>query len=168
MADKAQVTSVEAIEAFRAQLVVYLAQMRPTLDEISSEVLHTRSWLQDDRRRHWQQEYRLRSRKLEDARQELFTASISMMGDAKSSQQMDLQRAQRELRLVEEKLVVLKRWDHNLENQTAPLVKQMEQLHAFLTVEMERAVAYLDQAIRALDAYRDVARPGAGTSGTSQ
>jgi len=162
MSQQAQVTSVEALEAFRAQLVVYLAQIRPVLDEVTNEVLRTRSWLEDDRRRHWLQEHRLRSRKLEDARQELFTASMSKLGDATSFQQMAVQRATRDLRAVEEKLVVVKKWDKELDNQTGPLVKQMEQLHGFLSVEMERAVAYLDLAIRALDAYRSVAPQSAG------
>jgi len=35
-------------------------------------------------------------------------------------------------------------------------------VHGFLSVEMERAVAYLDLAIRALDAYRSVAPQSAG------
>jgi len=161
---QAQVTSVEALEAFRAQLVVYLAQMASVLDEMTSEVLRTRGWLEDDRRRYWLQEFRLKSRKLEDARQELFNASISQMGDSTSFQLMTVQRAQRDLRLVEEKLAILKRWDRDLENKTSPLVKQMEQLHGFLTVEMGRAVDYLDQAIRALYAYRSSgpqpAKPG--------
>jgi chromosome segregation ATPase len=165
---QAQITSIEAIEAFRAQLVVYLAQMGPVIEEISSEVVRARGWIQDDRRRHWQQELRVRTRRLEDARQELFTASISQMGDAKSFQLMAVQRAQRELHVVEEKLAILKKWDRDLENQAAPLVKQMEQLHGFLTVEMQHAVAYLDQALRALEAYRDANRPGAGPGGGSQ
>jgi hypothetical protein len=168
MAEQAQITSIEAIQAFRAQLVVFLAQVRPALDEVTSEVLRTRSWLEDDRRRHWQQEFRLRSRKLEDARQELFTASMSKLGEATSFQQMAVQRAQRDLRVVEDKLAVLKKWDRDLDNKTGPLVKQMEQLHGFLSVEMERAVAYLDQAIRALDAYRSVTQTSAGSSGGSQ
>ena len=162
MTQQAKVTSVEAIQAFRAQLVVYLSQMRPVLDEISNEVLRTRSWLEDDRRRYWQQEMRVRSRRLEDAKQELFTASLSKMGEATSFQQMAVQRAQRDMRAVEEKMTVIKKWDRDLDNKTSPLVKQMEQLHGFLAVEMDRAVAYLDQAISALDAYRSVAPQPAG------
>jgi hypothetical protein len=159
MPGQAQITSVEAIQAFRSQLVVYLAQMRPALDEITNEVLRTRSWLEDDRKRHWVQEMRRLSRKLEDAKQELFTASLSQMGEATSFQQMAVQRAQREMHLVEDKLAVIKKWDRDLDNRTSPLVKQMEQLHGFLTVEMDRAVAYLDQALTALAAYQD-AGPG--------
>ena len=166
MPGPAQVTSVEAIAAFRADLLVYLAAVKPVLDEVTSEVLHTRSWLEDDRRRFWQQEMRVRGRKLEDAKQELFNASISRMGDTTSFQQMAVQRAQRAVREIEEKLALLKRWDRDLDNRAAPLVKQMEQLHGFLAVEMERAVAYLDQALAALAAYQSVAPPKAESAAT--
>src|SRR5262249_21962208 len=138
MPQQANITSVEAIEAFRAQLVIYLSQMRPVLEEISSEVLRTRGWLEGDRRRYLQQEMRSKSRKLEDAKQELFTAALSKFGDSGSFQQMAVQKAQRDMRAVEEKLTVLKKWDRDLDNKTSPLVKQMEQLHGFLAVEMER------------------------------
>jgi len=168
MSTQAQITSVEAIEAFRADLVVYLAAMKPVLDEVASEVLHTRAWLQDDRQRFWQQELRARSRRLEDAKQELFNASISRLGEATSFQQMAVQRAQRDLRAVEEKLAAVKKWDRDLDNRTAPLVKQMEQLQGFLTVEMARAVAYLDQALTALAAYQSVMPPRAENTGESK
>jgi|ERR1035437_5732328 hypothetical protein len=157
MPGQAQITSVEAIESFRAELVVHLAQMRPVLDEVTNEVLHTRSWLQDDRRRFWQQELRMRGRRLEEAKQELFNASISGRDAATSFQQMAVQRAQRAVLEVEAKLAVIKKWERELDDRSAPLVKQMEQLHGFLTVEMARAVAYLDQALTALDAYKNVA-----------
>ena len=74
---------------------------------------------------------------------------------------MAVQRAQRDVRAVEDKLAVIKKWDRELDDRSAPLVKQMEQLHGFLTVEMARAVAYLDQALKALDAYKSVAPPRA-------
>ncbi|HEX9047557.1 MAG TPA: hypothetical protein VF988_11065, partial [Verrucomicrobiae bacterium] len=147
------------IAAFRAELVVYLAAMRPALEEVTSEVLRTRMWLQDDRRRFWEQTFRKRSRQLEDAKQELFTASLSRLGEATSVQQMAVQRAQRALRETEEKLSVIKKWDQQLDDRTGPPVKQIEQLHSFLTVEMTKAVAYLDQVLRALEAYKNVAPP---------
>jgi hypothetical protein len=168
MSTQAQITSVEAIAAFRAQLVVYLAQMRPALEEIGSEVQRTKSWLEDDRKRHWISEMRRCTRKLEDAKQELFTASISKMGETTSFHQMAVQRAQREMRFVEEKMQILKKWDRELDNRAGPLVKQMEQLHGFLAVEMERAVAYLDQMLTALEAYQSVAPPSTAKSSESK
>ena len=41
MAQKAHVTSLEALETFRANLVVYLSQARPALDEVSSDPEYT-------------------------------------------------------------------------------------------------------------------------------
>ena len=54
MAEHAQVTSVEAIESFRASLLVFLSKVRPTLEEVSDEVLRLQFWLQNDQRRHWE------------------------------------------------------------------------------------------------------------------
>ena len=38
MAGQAQITSVEALAAFRADLIVFLTQMQPVLDEVGGEV----------------------------------------------------------------------------------------------------------------------------------
>ena len=64
MAGPAQITSVEAIEAFRADLIVYLGQMRPVVDEVGSELVRMKAWLQTEQRQHWEQQARLRQRRL--------------------------------------------------------------------------------------------------------
>ena len=157
MPDKAQITSVEAIESFRANLIVFLGQARPVLEEVSNEMIRARQWLQGEQRAFWQQELRLRARKLEEAKQELFTATLSKFQDSTALRLMEVQRAQRAIAEAEAKLGVLKKWDRELENRAAPLLKQTEQLQGFLATDMARAVAYLDQALKALDAYRHVA-----------
>ena len=158
MAGKAQITSVEAIEAFRANLIVYLNHARPALDEIGNEMSRTRLWLQNDHRTFWEQELRMRNRKLEEAKQELFNATMSSIQTGTAAfLQMTMQRAQRAVQEAEAKLKMLKRWDNELDNRAAPLMKQTEQLQGFLATEMARAVAYLDQVLRALDAYQNVA-----------
>src|SRR5450432_1326151 len=157
MADHARISSVEAVEAFRSKLIVYLDQVRPVLEEVGSEMSRTQSWLQNDQRRFWEMELRKRQRKLEEAKQELFNASLAQFqaGNAAFSQ-MAVQRAQHAVREAEAKMGVLKKWDSELENRTAPAVKQIEQLHGFLATDMKRAVAYLDQMLKTLDAYRNV------------
>jgi hypothetical protein len=166
MAQQAQITSVEAIESFRASLVVYLSQTRPLLEEISREAVQTRLWVQNDRRRFWELELRRRLRKLEEARQELFNAKLSILQEASSLHYMAVQRAQRAVAEAEGKLAVIKKWNLELEDRAAPLTKQVEQLHGFLIMDMGRAVAYLDQVLNALAAYRDV-MPGNARSGSA-
>jgi hypothetical protein len=159
MAERAQVTSVEAVESFRASLIVYRKNARAALEEARDEVLRTRSWVQDDRRRHWENQTRVRSRKLEEARAELFRARLSQFHESTALQIMAVQRAERSIRAAEAKLAIVKKWDRELENRTDPLLKQVNQLHGFLTTDMAHAVAYLDQMLRTLAAYASVAPP---------
>jgi hypothetical protein len=156
MAERAQVTSVEAIAAFRSSLIVYLAKARGAIDEISGDVLRARRWLEDDRQRHWKQELRLRERKLEEARNELSTARLSSLKTGSSVQLVAVQRAERAVREAEAKLILIKKWDRDLENKSEPLLKQTNHLHNFLTTEMPGAVAQLTQIVALLEAYADV------------
>src|SRR5277367_2963431 len=172
MASAAQITSVEAIETFRARLVVYLAQMRPLMDEISHEALQARLWLENDQQRFWQDQFRRRYRKLEEARQELFAAKLSDLQEASALHYMAVQRAQRAVAEAENKLAVIKKWNFEIEDRTAPFTRQIDQLQGFLAQDMSRAVAFLDQVLAALAAYREVAPPGAArnppTPGTGE
>jgi hypothetical protein len=161
MAPGAQITSVEAIENFRARLIVYIGQMRPLVEEISHEALQTKLWVQNDQQRYWQDQMRRRYRKLEETRGELFSARLSSFQEASSLHYMALNRAQRAVTEAEEKLSIIKKWNLEIEDTAAPITHQIEQLHSFLVVDMGRAVAFLDQVLAALAAYREVARAGA-------
>jgi len=160
MAERAQVTSVEAVESFRASLIVFLKSARATLEEACDEILRARAWVQDDRRPHWTNEMRVRGRKLEEARAELFSARLSKFQESTALRLMAVQRAEHAIREGEAKLSVIKKWHRELENQTDPLLKQLNQLQGFLTTDMGRAVAHLAQVVRTLEAYASVAAPG--------
>jgi hypothetical protein len=160
MAERAQVTSVEAVDSFRADLIVFLSRARAVLEEASDDVLRTRLWVQNDQRRVWENELRVRYRKLEEARAELFSAQLSKFHESTALCLMAVQRAERANREAEAKMAVLKKWDRDLENRTDPLVKQVTQFHSFLATDMKRAVAYLDQVVKTLEAYAGIPTPG--------
>ena len=160
MADRAQVTSFEAVESFRADLIVFLSRARAVLEEASDDVVRTRLWVQNDQRRLWEGETRVRYQKLEETRAELFSAQLSQFHESTALCLMAVQRAERANHEAEAKTAVLKKWDRELENRTDPLVKQVTQLHGFLTTDMKRAVAYLDQMVKTLEAYAGVPTPG--------
>jgi hypothetical protein len=168
MPDKAQISSVEAIEAFRARLIVFLGQARPVLEEVSGEMSRVRLWLQNDQRTFWEQELRRRERKLEEAKQELFSARMSTIPTGTAALlQMTVQRTQRAIQEAEGKLKTLRRWEHELDNRAAPLMKQLDQLRGFLASDMAKAVAYLDRALTTLDAYRSLT-PGPAPAPASE
>ena len=164
MVDRAQVTSVEAVESFRADLIVFQSRARVVLEEACDEVLRTRVWVQIDRRRYWTAEVRRRGQTLEKARADLFSARLSQFQESTTLQLMMVQRAERASREAMAKMAVLKKWDRELENRTDPLLNQVTQLQWFLARDMARAVAYLAQVVRTLEAYADVAQPGTSTA----
>ena len=164
MALPAKVSSVEALEAFRANLIVYLGKSRPVLEEISSEVSRVRNWVQHDQRLHWENQLRQRQRRLEEAQEELFNARISLNKPSTTLQHLKMQRAQQSVKDAMAKLDILKRWDRQMENRTDPLLKQIEQLQGFLTTDMVRATAYLEQVVKTLDAYTGTMPPAASSA----
>ena len=52
MPHSAKVTSFEALDAFKASLIVYLEKAGCVLDDGSDDVVRTRIWLQSDRQLH--------------------------------------------------------------------------------------------------------------------
>lgn len=164
MPERAHVTSVDAIKSFKTNLVVYLSKARPTLEEISADILRLRLWLQNDQQTHWEGEIRRRARKLEDAQQALFSARISNLSDATSAELVAVTRAKRALDEAETKLRTVKRWTRDFDSRVEPIAKQLQKLQTMLSEEMTRAVAYLSQTVNTLDAYANVTPPAVSES----
>ena len=174
MAERAQVTSLETLDTFRSQLIVYLSQARPALEEVSAEVLRTRMWLENDQRTHWENELRRRSKTLEQAQQALFSSRLGALRRETAVEQLAVHRAKRAVDEADAKLRVLKKWCREFDARAQPLLKQTEKLHTVFTNDMVKALTFLTQAINTLSAYAEtkpslapsVPTPGAGAGDT--
>ena len=164
MPDRAQVTSIEALDSFRAELLVYLSKMRPLLEDSSDEISRTRLWLQSDRRLHWESQVRRRTKELAQAQQALFSAELANLRGPAMAERMAVQRRERALADAQEKLRLVKRWTIEFDHRAEPLAKQLESLHSVLTQTIPKAAAWLAQAVKTLDAYARVAPPKTATS----
>ena len=167
MPERAHVRSVDALEAFRSNLIVYLSKARPTLEEVSAAVQRMRGWLEGEQRTHWENEFRRRSRALQEAQAALFSSRMSRLRETSAAEQMAVQRAKRARDEAEAKLRVIKQWNRVFDNRVDPLVKQMDKLHSVLAQDLVQALAFLTQAIRTLDAYAEVAPAAAPPGGQS-
>jgi hypothetical protein len=156
MADRAHVSSVDAIESFRSALLVYLSKVRPILDDACDEVSRTREWVRTDRRLYWERQARLRKRALDDARQALFSAELARLRAPTTAEQAAVQHAKREFDEAEDKLRRIKRWSIEFDHQVTPSVKQLEQLRSFLGNDVLKAAATLAEMIKTLDAYSEI------------
>lgn len=159
MSLRANITSVDAIKSFRASLVVYASKARPTLEEVSSDIVRTRVWLETEQRVHWEAEVRRRTRKLEEAQQALFSSRLSNMREASAAELMAVTRAKNALEEAEGKLKTLKRWNREYDSRTEPLARQLEKMHTILAHDMPMAIAYLTKTLETLDAYANITPP---------
>lgn len=166
MADQAHVTSVEALETFRAALINYVSKARPTLEEISADVLRTRMWLENDQRLYWEGQVRRRTKELEQAQQALSSARFSSFKDGSAVELMAVQRAKRSLEEAGAKLKTLKHWNRDFGSRVEPLAKQLEKLHTVLAVDMLGAAAYLTRVIETLAAYAELGPTAGGAIST--
>jgi len=154
---RAHVTSVDALESFRTALLLYVSKARPTVEEVSSEVLRTKLWLENEQRMHWETQVRRRAKALEQAEAALSSARMSNLRDARNTEQMAVRKAKQALEEAEAKLKVLKYWTREFDSRVQPLVKQLEKLHTLLSNDMLQASAFLANAVETLSAYADVA-----------
>jgi len=156
MPERAKVTSLEAIELFRARLIIYREKAGRVLDEVGEDVLRTRVWLQNDRVTFWEGQIRKRQKDLEMRQQELFSAQLSGMRDASFVQQQAVQRARRAMREAEDKLRIVKQWTRQYDQRVEPLGKQVEKLRHNLVHDLGLAIAFLAEVTKTLAEYAEI------------
>lgn len=156
MADQAHVTSFEAIEVFRAELIEYLSKTRPIVEDACDEVARTHEWIESDRRVYWENQARRRERILEDAQQALFSAKLSNLRDVRTAEQMAVMKARRSVEEAHGKLRKIRKWTREFDNRLQPLLKELEHLRSLLGVDLPKAALHLTQVVKALEAYARV------------
>jgi hypothetical protein len=159
MPQPAKVTSIEALDNFKACLIVYLEKAGGLLDEVGEDVVRTRVWLQTDRLLHWKNQVRQRASELAAAEQELLTARLSGMPEAIKARRMAVNKSKLALQQAEDGLNRVKGWIRHYETQVESHAKMVTQFRHTLTGDMKKAVAFLEGAAAALADYADLSPP---------
>ena len=108
MAERAKVTSIDALELFRAKMIVFLDRAGGILDDVTDSVRRTKLWLENEGRREWEQELRRRTRKMEQAEQDYLSARNSSFKDSTQYEKMQLNKAKEAVEEAQQKLKMLK------------------------------------------------------------
>jgi hypothetical protein len=153
MAEQANVSSIDALEAFRADLIQFIEKARVALEDAEGAVRRTRSWLDDDRSGYWSRQWKQRSKQLEQAEAELYSVNLTSPGESHAFQKMAVLKARRQLEEAEEKLRVLKQWRQTFDNRTTPLLRQLDPAFFLVGTQLPKGVHSLAEAIKALQAY---------------
>lgn len=163
-APRANVTSIDSLDRFRASLLVFMERAKLVCDEITDETNRTRMWLQGEARMHWTRELKRRNQILDEAQAQLLSAKISALGEAGHSHHKAVQRAKMAVREAEEKLRAVKQWNRHFDSRVAPLTKQLGKLDNLIDGDLQKAAHFLEEAVRNLQEYAEVRRPQSGPS----
>ncbi len=160
MPERAHILSVEAIEAFRANLIVYLHAARPALDEIRGEIIRARLWLETDRQAYWEGQIRRRAQKLQDAEAQLFKIRLSNLSSGQEYAQAMVRRSRESLGEAEGKLQAVRKWIREFDQVFGPGSRQIELLRERMSGGLDESVADLSRIIQLLAGYAGVAPAG--------
>ncbi len=159
MSTQAKVTSIDALDAFRAALVIFVTKARTAVDNVRDKVKRTRNWLQHDQRMHWEGEIRRRQRKLDQAKQELYSARLTKMTETITMREAVVRKTKAAVDEAELKLRNVKKWNQNFDAAADPLMKKLDGFKEFLDHEMPDAITFLYRASEILTAYADRSMP---------
>jgi len=159
MAQSAKVTSIDALDTFKANLIVYLEKAGRILDGVCDDVVRTRIWLQTDRQLHWKNLIHQRTRALAQAEQELLTARLSGLPEAIKIRRLAVNKAKLAVEEAENGLTRVKQWVRQYETQVESHAKVVSKLRQTLALDMGKAVAFLDRAATTLADYAGMSPP---------
>jgi hypothetical protein len=161
MSEHAQVTSIEALKDFHADLCIFADRAKDGLSSAQMKIQRVLDWL-EEQNKFWQREVRRWEDAVTQARTELARRKMMKIGDRTpdcTEQEDILRAAQRRLDEVEEKLAKTRRWLPNMRRSVDEYQGPARQLSGFLEGEQSRALALLQQKIDALEAYARLATP---------
>lgn len=159
MADQARISNLDAIEAFRSALIIFISKTRQSLETAQDAVKKTRSWLQLEQPAYWSAQIRLRQKKLDQAQQELMSARLSEFVDTPSMQQMAVRKARAALEEAQAKLERTKAWARDYDRTVDPLARKLDSFRDFIENDLALANAYLVEIQNILDAYNETPAP---------
>jgi len=155
MGEQAKVTSLDALEHFRARLIVFIGKSRRAIDEATDEIRRTRQWVENDQRVFWEAQVKKGKKRLEQAESELFTARMSEFIDSPTVQQMMVRKARRALEESEAKLAKVKEWTRRYSETADPLARKLDSLRHHFDQVMPHGVTYLAEAQKLLEGYTE-------------
>jgi chromosome segregation ATPase len=163
MATHAKVTSIDALEAFRASLIVFLNKAHSALDQASDEIRRVRTWIQYDRRSYWEGEQRRRARALAQAEQEMLSARMTKALDNLTTQQAAVNKARRALEEANEKMRRIKLWIRDFDGTVEPMAKGLNSLRGYLDHDLPQGIAFLNEIEKIMESYTEIPQPAPGS-----
>lgn len=155
MAKAANVRSLEALREFRVALIKFIDKAKRAISTSDSEVMRTQLWLQSDQPTHWIREIRKGEELLNQAKSELFRATLSQPDNPRGpTDQVRLVRKRKdEIEHAKQQLAKTKRWSRTFERSTNDYRGSMSPLSSSLDGTAHKAVVLIERSIATLESY---------------
>ena len=167
MSQSARVSSIDSLDAFRANLIVYISKATRVIDDVSDDINRTKVWLQTDRTQFWKKEMRRRQKVLDQANAELMTERLGDNREAIQNRMIAVRRAKEAVAAAEQKLARVKHWIRHYESAVEAKTKVVHQMRHFLDYDLKKALAYLEGSSRSLAEYAELRPKRAGEPAVS-
>ena len=156
MNQSANVTSIDAVRAFRAALVKFEENAGDAVTCLELEIRRAVTWIEVDRRRYWPTQVKQSSDELAQARNALERCQLKYGSEEAPScyeQKKNYERARRRLRYCEDQVRKVKQWTRILRQELTQFEGQMAQMTICVDTELPRAITALGNMLNGLERY---------------
>lgn len=156
MGRAADVRSVDAVRAFKADLIEFQLSLRQTLEILTNEVRRGIQWLESDRSAYWPAQTRKASDALAEARNRLERCLLAAQDQQQRScydETKALEQAKQRLAYAQQKVRVTKHWLRVVRQQADEFQSRLARLDSMVENDLPRGIAMLERLARTLDQY---------------
>ncbi len=165
MSGGARLTSIEAVRQMAAAVQAFRDVSAAAVDELQMEIRRAMEWIHHDRKEHWARELRRAWDRVAEAKVQLQQArTYRRVGDRTPScidERKALEAANRRLRLVEEKIETVRRWERVIDRSVDECRGEFTQFSSSIQMELAKAIATLDRMSESLETYVATGIPAA-------
>ncbi|MDA1038816.1 MAG: hypothetical protein O3A37_00800 [Planctomycetota bacterium] len=168
MSTQADVKSIDTLVFIKTALAAFAHESGQSLSEIEIQSQRAVDWITVDQAAYWKAEVRRAADQVNKAIKDLeHCRAFKKVGDNQPScieEKKALEKARRRQEYTERKAELVRRWTPTVQQQFRETCVRLVRFREVIDVDCPKAMARLDQMLRALDAYRSTAGPAAGTA----
>lgn len=170
MSTQADVKSTDTLAFVKTALAAFAHETSQGLSEIEIQSQRAVDWITIDQVAHWKAEVRRAADQVNKAIKDLeHCRAFKKVGDNQPScieEKKALEKARRRLEYAEQKAELVRRWSPVVQQQFREMCVRLVRFREVIDLDCPKAMARLDQMLRALDAYTSTTGPGASASTT--
>jgi hypothetical protein len=168
MSTQADVKSIDTLAFVKTALAAFAHETSQGLSEIEIQSQRAVDWITIDQVAHWKAEVRRAADQVNKAIKDLeHCRAFKKVGDNQPScieEKKALEKARRRLEYAEQKAELVRRWSPVVQQQFREMCVRLVRFREVIDLDCPKAMARLDQMLRALDAYTSTTGPGASAS----